>query len=89
MRTDRAFTLIELLVVIAIISILAAMLLPCLSKAKNKARMIEEMSAGRQLMLGVQMFADDHDGAVFPGYVTDTSAVDNQGQPLTFPENAR
>ena len=86
---QRAFTLIELLVVIAIIGILAAMLLPCLAKAKNRARMIEEMSAGRQLMLAVQMYADDHNGAIFPGYVADASAVDNQGQPLFFPENAR
>jgi len=86
---QRAFTLIELLVVIAIISILAALLLPCLAKAKNRARMIEETSAGRQLMLAVQMHADDHDGEIFPGYVTDTSAVDDQGQPLNFPENAR
>ena len=88
-KERQAFTLIELLVVIAIIAILAAMLLPCLSKAKNKARMIEEMSAGRQLMMGVQMYADDHDGAVFPGYVSDFSAVDNLGQPLSFPENTR
>ena len=86
---QRAFTLIELLVVIAIISILAALLLPCLAKTKNRARMIEETSAGRQLMLAVQMHADDHDGEIFPGYVTDTSAVDDQGQPLNFPENAR
>ncbi len=85
----NGFTLIELLVVIAIIAILAAMLLPCLAKAKNRARMIEETSAGRQLMLAVQMYADDHNDAVFPGYVADASAVDNQGQPLFFPENAR
>ena len=51
--------------------------------------MVEEMSAGRQLMLGVQMYADDHNGAVFPGYVTDANAVDDRGQPLFFPENAR
>ncbi|MEO8427311.1 MAG: prepilin-type N-terminal cleavage/methylation domain-containing protein [Verrucomicrobiota bacterium] len=86
---QRAFTLIELLAVIAIIAILAAMLLPSLAKAKTKARMIEEMSAGRQLMLGVQMYADDHDGAVFPGYVSDFSAVDDSGKLLSFPVNAR
>lgn len=86
---QRAFTLIELLVVIAIITILASLLLPCLGKARNKARMAEEMSAARQLMLGVQMYAGDHQDAVFPGYASDFSAVDDHGQRLTFPENAR
>jgi prepilin-type N-terminal cleavage/methylation domain-containing protein len=88
-QAARGFTLIELLVVIAIISILAALLLPSLARARNKARMIEEMSAGRQLMLSVQLYADDHEGVVFPGYVADAGAVDDQGQPLFFPENAR
>ncbi len=89
MSTRRAFTLVELLVVIAIIAILAALLLPSLARAKNKARMVEELSAARQLMLGVQMFADDRDGAMFPGYVSDPSTVDDRGQPLHFPVNAR
>ena len=88
-RPRRGFTLMELLVVIAIIAILAAMLLPAIAKAKNKARMVEEMSAGRQLMLGVQMYADDCRDTVFPGYEADANAVDDQGQPLFFPENAR
>ena len=88
-QNRRGFTLIELLVVIAIISILAALLLPALAGAKNQAHMVEEMSAGRQLMLGVQMYADDWNGAMFPGYVASTSAVDDQRQPLFFPENAR
>ena len=86
---QRAFTLVELLVVIAIIAILSAMLLPCLARAKSKARMIEEMSAGRQLLLAVQMYADDNQNAVFPGYVSNPDAVDDQGQSLSFPVNAR
>jgi prepilin-type N-terminal cleavage/methylation domain-containing protein len=89
-RTRRGgFTLLELLTVVAIIAILAAMLLPALASAKNQGRMIEEMSAGRQLMIGVQLYAEDWNGAVFPGYVASTTAVDNQNQPLFFPENAR
>jgi prepilin-type N-terminal cleavage/methylation domain-containing protein len=86
---SKGFTLIELLTVIAIVAVLAAMLLPCLGRVKNKARMIEEISAGRQLMFGVQMYGDDHNGAVFPGYAADPAAVDDRGQRLSFPENAR
>jgi prepilin-type N-terminal cleavage/methylation domain-containing protein len=70
MTSRRAFSLIELLVVIAIIGILASLLLPALSRGKERARRTSCLSNLRQVYLLEHVYALDHDGAVPLGYRT-------------------
>src|SRR5687768_2927079 len=82
---NRGFTLVELLVVIAVIGILSSLLLPAVARGKQKARQIAELSGGKQLILGWQLYADEHEDAVLPGYSSQVEAFDNFGNPLSSP----
>jgi prepilin-type N-terminal cleavage/methylation domain-containing protein/prepilin-type processing-associated H-X9-DG protein len=74
------FTLIELLVVVAIIAILAGMLLPALSRAKEAGRRVACVNNLRQLGLACRMYVDENDG-LFP--------VRSTGNPARWPETLR
>src|SRR5579872_4728408 len=67
-RDGKAFTLIELLVVIAIIAILAAMLLPALSRSKQQAQGVQCLSNTKQLVMGWLMYVDDNNSWLPPNW---------------------
>jgi prepilin-type processing-associated H-X9-DG protein/prepilin-type N-terminal cleavage/methylation domain-containing protein len=75
----RAFTLIELLVVISIISLLIALLLPALGKARQSAFAIKCGSNLRQIFVAETVYANDYHGYIWPGSISSAVATNNLG----------
>src|SRR5580765_1120526 len=87
----RAFTLIELLVVIAIIGILAALLLPVLSRAKNNASKVTDLNNLKQVMVATHLYtADNEDHVPLPNWDAGTTLGDKNYHPgwLYTPTNS-
>lgn len=83
---ESKFTLIELLVVIAIITILAALLLPALNKARDKGKETRELNATKQLMIAYHSYSDANDGYLLPGFPdwADNSLRDDRGNAMVM-----
>lgn len=78
-RWARGFTLIELLVVVAIIGVLVGILVPALGRARVLAKQTRELKTSGSLMTAYTLYANEHRGAVLPGYASSSMTVPATG----------
>lgn len=83
------FTLVELMVTIAIVTVLSAVGALTFTSVQEKAEMATEINGAKQLMSAFHQYAADHHDQVLPGYRSDPEAVNLDGKPLHFPQDAR
>ena len=83
----RGFTLIELLVVIAILGILSALLLPVLSKAKNRASQVTDLNNLKEQTTAINLYCTDHDD-IIPWPNWDGGNFDRQGWLYKLDQNS-
>lgn len=83
------FTLVELAIILFITSILASLSVAGFKVAREKSQMATEVNAARNLMIAYLDYASDHSGKLLPGYQTDETTTNLNGDLLYHPVNAR
>jgi prepilin-type N-terminal cleavage/methylation domain-containing protein len=89
MNKKNGFTLVELLVCISIIAVLSSIVFAVTHRVKQRMASTKEIHAARKLMVAYQLYAADHNGSLLEGYRKDPNTVGMDGNPVTFPMNAR
>lgn len=88
-RQASGFTLVELTITIAITTVLTSISVAGYSAAREKAKLATEVNAARNLMTAYLGHASDNSGKLLPGYKTDETTTNLDGELLHYPVNAR
>lgn len=86
---SNGFTLLELLFTMAIIAVLSTVGFGAYEMIKRRAMMAHELTAARNLLVAFHLYSADNGGRILPGYKSDTEAVNEEGNLLHAPVNAR